>query len=112
MENKLPDFVLADLYRNTIVSVSEGGKLTGLPHKENYMPPPDTKAAQELKWYLGDNKKNILIIIAEENVAIISEESLSFLTKILAAFNSTVADVVITNHGAQARSNTFLKETF
>lgn len=112
MENKLPDFVLADLYPNSIVSVNEGKRLIDLNPEKIEPLPSNVIAAPELKWFLGDNKKNILIIIAEENVAIISEESLNFLTKILAAFNCTVADVVISNHGTQSRNITFLRETF
>ena len=111
MTNKLPDFVRADLYRNNIVPRMEDKILAGENKKEN-IAAIQAAPEPEKKWFLGDNKKRILIIVADENAVIINDENLAFLSKILAAFTCTLADVTITNHSAEAKKFSLLKEIF
>ncbi len=58
--------------------------------------------------YLGENKKNVLVVVRYPGVMHIPDKQLSFLTKLLAACNLNVADVAILNFH-QHRSPDFEK---
>jgi hypothetical protein len=47
--------------------------------------------------YLGENKKKTLVIVRNANAVHIPDKQLSFLTKLLAACNLTLADVAVLN---------------
>ncbi|MDR0791738.1 MAG: hypothetical protein LBE82_00400 [Chitinophagaceae bacterium] len=100
--NKLPDFVIADLYKNSLViigdevtnnthEISKADKNTELPDADK----PDI-AKPALQW-LGDNNKFITIVVNDPANAFISDAAFNFLTNILAACKLTIADVAIIN---------------
>jgi hypothetical protein len=102
MNIQLPDFIIAGLYKNSLVviddkstnnidKISKANKITELPDAGK---PDIVKPA--LQW-LGDNKKNITIAVNDPSNVYISDSSLNFLTNILAACKLTIADVAVIN---------------
>ncbi len=80
---KLPKSVLTALYKNGLVciekkSIPKGQVNDGLP-------------------YLGDNLKNIAIIVSDSSAAYLSDKALKFLSGVLSACNLSLADVAIIN---------------
>jgi len=47
--------------------------------------------------YLGNNEKNILIVVNNENAVYLTDNELVFLTKVLGACDLSIADVAIIN---------------
>ena len=83
--------LLAELYPDVIIEVS--GK------------EPERKTDFR---FLGNNKKNILILVSKEETAFLEDFELNFLTNILAACKFSLADVAIVNlhnHAATSYSS-------
>lgn len=78
---QLKPSLLADLYKKSLLETNTG-------------PAPDTK---QLKW-LGNNDKNILVVVAHQSVPYLPDQELSFLTNVLAACKLSLADIGIINH--------------
>ena len=57
-------------------------------------PVPTTKEARK---YLGNNNKNILVLVQNESVAFLEDAELNFLSNILAACKLSMADVAVVN---------------
>jgi hypothetical protein len=77
--------LLADLYKNSLVQTSA----TAVP--EN----------MQLK-YLGNNRKNVIVLVSHASVPFLPDEELNFLTNVLAACKLSVADIGIINvHGME-----------
>lgn len=130
---KLPGFVIADLYRNTLIQPL-ASDFTGLP-QEGYLPqqeaptvaepepptlvetipvikppvsdpviektPPKQAALPPYKM-LGNNKKQIVVVVNCPNDVFVPEGDLQFLTKMLDACKLNMADVAIVNHATAA----------
>lgn len=88
----LPASVIANLYRNSLIE-TEDNVLNGNDH---VLRKTNGKSANQWK-YLGENKKNILIIVDYENAVYLPDEELSFLTNMLTACHLSLADVAIVN---------------
>src|SRR6478672_4878291 len=73
--------MLASLYRN---SLSDSGATSV----------PDSRVFK----YLGDNTKNIFLIVSHPSAPFLPDEELSFLTSILNACRLSLSDVGIINH--------------
>lgn len=87
---QLPDFLIADLYRHSIVMVNEdqqAEKKTPKPGKPN----------TERQWYLGSNLQKITLIVSEKQAVYLPDESLQFLSAILGACKLNLGDVAIVN---------------
>ncbi len=101
----LPGFVMADLYKNHLVLVEDLS-----PQPVNTLV-KDTRssATTPKKWYLGDNGRHIVIVVRDADAVYLNDESLQFLSTILAACKLNLGDVAIVNmyHGLQSFS--FLK---
>jgi len=127
LENiQLPDFILAGLYKNALVvldDVKPVGKIlqtaesvTGQHGKEatetveSLLKIPETFSHQPQKMFLGDNKKNITILVKEANAVYLNEDSLAFLSTILGACKLNLGDVAIVNNQTQAYQYALLKE--
>lgn len=102
MNIQLPDFIIADLYKNSLVVIGDevtnntaevlkANKNTELPDsgKQDIVKPV-------LQW-LGDNKKRVTILVDDPANVHIGDASLKFLTNILAACKLTIADVAVIN---------------
>jgi hypothetical protein len=96
---ELPSFVIADLYRDSLIEVDEK-PANGKPVKEPVIPeivqPAAAENASPWKW-LGNNGKHILIIVNNEESAGLPDKDLAFLTEILGACKLNLADVAIVN---------------
>ena len=101
MNIKLPDFVIADLYKNTLVITDEvavkhlppGMQITENEPKKS----PETVQTAQKKWFLGDNKKGIVIVARDEEAVFINDEWLDTLSKMLGGLNINLGDTAIVN---------------
>jgi hypothetical protein len=73
--------MVADLYKNTLVETKTSS-------------PSEPKQVK----YLGNNQKNILVIVSHPNIPFLPDQELSFLSNILAACKLSIADIGIINN--------------
>lgn len=114
MNTQLPDFVLAGLYKNSLVITGD----VEIPQQKPAMQvteniaaePPETTQAAQKKWYLGDNRKGIAIIAADENAVFINDEWLDTLGKMLGGLQINFGDTAIVNLRTKPVSFTMLKQ--
>jgi hypothetical protein len=132
---KLPDFVIADLYRRSLIqpsafdfdglpqampevmpqpearTVTDPQPVTKTPVKEpvaekvaeKIIEAPPVKAAESAAYkILGNNKKQITVVVNCPNDVFVPEADLQFLTKMLGACKLNMADVAIVNHATAA----------
>ncbi len=91
---------LAALYKNSLV---ETGKIPQIKENVFTSPPVETEKLKEInapvrEWkYLGEYKKNILLIVRYANATYLPDEQLNFLTSILGACKLSLGDVAILN---------------
>ncbi len=83
---QLPDFVLAELYKDSLVILSDETQ----PQQDL----PEEKA----NWFLGENKKRVTILVNDAEAVYLRDEWLSFLSAILSACKLNLSDVAIVNH--------------
>jgi hypothetical protein len=108
---QLPDFVLAELYKNSIVDIENVQTPEPLETTNEVMQPEaETQSQKPLLKFLGDNKKNVVVLLNETKALFINENQLEFLSKVLAACNLTIADIAIINTHSQQVTHTELKE--
>ena len=98
----LPDFVIANLYGNNLVvgpDVVSTEKII-----ENPVTPKAPKAEQKKvsadlnkQWYLGNNGKQITIIVKELDAAYVNDQHLQFLSNILTACKLNLGDIALVN---------------
>jgi len=103
MKIQLPPFLLADIYKDNLVMVDELPANTPLTEKKQTVSipaaiPVPTETVVPAKWFLGDNKKSITIIVTDEKHVFLDDDSLNLLTGILGACKLTLADVAIVNY--------------
>jgi hypothetical protein len=84
---QLPATLIADLYRSSLIETDE------IPVKTKQAATPVTRG----KGYLGENQKNILIVVNYANAVYLPDEELGFLTGMLTACKLSLADVAIIN---------------
>jgi hypothetical protein len=97
--------IIGELYKNSLIETNEV-----LQQLEAAPPSPisfETKPAGEKEnatdiykedWkYLGENKKNILLIVHYKNITYLPDEHLNFLTSVLTACKLNLGDVAILN---------------
>ncbi len=98
MKNQLPDIVIVNLFKDKLVLLNENqpesrreistGEVTQNNESDNVLP--------EI-WWLGKNKKNIVILLKDKDNKFISEANLSFLLNILNACKLTPDDIAVVN---------------
>ena len=91
MNIQLPDFIIADLYKSSLVVLDE--KATQ-PIEEI----ASTNVTEEKPFYFGDNTQHICIVLSNETHVFTNDESLQLLSNLLAALNYTLGDAAIINH--------------
>ena len=69
-----------------------------------------TKTSEPLQWFLGENKKHVVIAVKDEEAVFLQDESLQFLSNILGACQLNLADVAIINYSKQTISYTEITE--
>lgn len=88
MKEQLPAFILAELFRNSLVDTGDVA----------FKPPQVKEEAQKpAKWYLGNNERKFVVLVNEENNIDLSEENLDFLTGILNACKLNLAHIALIN---------------
>ena len=88
----LPAFVVAELYHSSLIETNDS------PAKVQPDAAGNSKKQSTPEWkWLGDNKKNILVVVEYPGVLHLPEPELDFLTGILAACKLTIDDVAIVN---------------
>lgn len=103
-DNKLlPGFVLADLFRNSLVIMDDEPKV----QKEQ---PKTVITNTERQWYLGSNLRKIVLLVNEKESVYLPDDSLQFLSSILGACKLNLGDVAIVNHHNDPVNYSFLKE--
>ena len=98
MKIQLPDFVIADLYKNSLVITDE------VHPAHTFMPaddPSDPSQTEETEvppaLYLGGNEKGIAVLVSNAQNRFLDDESLQLLTNILSAFTLTMNDIALFN---------------
>ena len=81
---QLPPHLLSELYKNSLVVLDDKQINTKSLKEENLV-------------FLGDNEKNILILVEDEKALHINDDDLGFLTGILSACKLTLADIALLN---------------
>ncbi len=114
MPEQLPDFVLANLFPSNLVIVESAQQSVPIsaPKAVVIDPPLYSGPSKERpeKWYLGNNGKNIVILVQEPDAAFLNEESLDFLTKILGACKLNMGDVAVINIARYLANFTEIKQ--
>lgn len=114
MPDQLPGFVLANLFPSNLVIVESPEKAQPIiaPKAVTVAPPVYSGPAKERpeKWYLGNNGKNIVLLVQEQEAAFLNEESLDFLTKILGACKLNMGDVAVINISRYLANFTEIKQ--
>src|SRR5689334_11986180 len=112
MKIQLPEVVIAGLYKDALVITQPNPspkalqQITNKKIKQEESPAPPIK-----KWFLGDNKKNVAILIKDNSAVHINDEWLATLSKLLSACKLTLEDVAIVNYAQQNQIFSSLKET-
>ena len=104
--NLLPPFVVASLYKDDLVLVDakESSKRPlATETKKSAASTPAAEEAQPIQpiGFLGDNQKKITILLKDSSAVHVADESLQFLTAILAACKLNMGDVAIVNTANQ-----------
>lgn len=122
-DKNLPDFLLADLYKNSLVLVDNDVAIKIKPEtkpiiSEESSPPfikdepliITRKAANEPLAYLGINGKNICIVVKDDQAIHLQDELLNILSAILGACKLNLADVSIVNTKTQDVNDHILRK--
>jgi hypothetical protein len=102
----LPAFLLASFYKNKLVIPTES-KLAAISAvvKPTHLP------AAETRWYLGENKKQVTIVVNQSSIAFLTDDQFTLLTGVLKACKLNMADVSIVNLANSAKNFTQLHQT-
>lgn len=90
--------VLAELYPTSLI-LDDTTTMDTAPAKlreETSMPSTVEKITAARKW-LGDNRKNILILVKSTEAVFLPDQELAFLTGVIGACKLSLADVAIVN---------------
>jgi hypothetical protein len=99
----LPAFVLADLFRSSLVIMDDEPKV----QKEQ---PKTVITNTERQWYLGSNLRKITLLVNEKDAVYLQDDSLQFLSSILGACKLNLGDVAIVNYHNDPVNYSFLRE--
>ncbi|HEX8461209.1 MAG TPA: hypothetical protein VF623_07255 [Segetibacter sp.] len=106
---RLPDFLLADLYKSSLVEITATTPDDVVVKTPEPIKPATVAATDQIK-YLEENGKKVTIIVNQPNTAFLNKDDLTFLTNILKACQLTLADISIVNIVTQQLTFQQLKE--
>ena len=110
MDTQLPEFVLAGLYKDVLVitepSTPPSAKVVTKGNEINLAEAVNIpqKAPEIKKWWLGDNNRQIAVLVSDPSNVYIGEQELTFLTNILKACQLGMADIALINMAKTQRS--------
>ena len=107
---KLPDFLIADLYKDTLVEIPLT-KIDFISSMSGRNIDPEKKSQNDPLRYLGENGKQICIIVDSKEAVFVEEADLTFLISVLKACELNLADVAIVNIANTPANYTYVKET-
>lgn len=112
--NLLPPFVIASLYKDDLILVDAKESRKRPTTTETKKTGTIAPAADEVPpikpiSFLGDNQKKITILLKDSSAVHVADESLQFLTAILAACKLNMGDVAIVNTANQTVKYTQIK---
>lgn len=95
---QLPDFLIAELYKGTLVDLDTFNKKAAQPVVEEQQEKPQApfQSNEKIK-FLGENGKGVVIIVEEPEAVFLMEDNLTFLTNILKACQLNLTDIAIIN---------------
>lgn len=96
---QLPDLLIAGLYKDVLVETNDA-----MPVEKKM----ETRTAQ--KWFLGENKKHVVIAVKDDEAVYLCDEWLQFLSSILIACKLNLGDVAIVNYAKNNFSYAELSE--
>ncbi len=88
MKIKLPPFVLADLYKNSLVITDAVSEL---------QPAVNETDTENTTFFWGNNNKQIAVLVNDANKRFTDDESLHLLTNMLAALHMNAEDIALIN---------------
>jgi len=89
---------VADLYPASLIEDETAGNHTKSRDLAKEITPASGTGSETVPWKsLGDNRKNILVIVRNQDTVYLPDQELSFLTGILSACKLSLADVAIVN---------------
>jgi hypothetical protein len=100
---QLPGFLIADLYKNSLIIAGDESKT----EKEI---PKTVKDTPPRQWFLGSNLRKITLLVNEKEAVYLQDDALQFLSAILGACKLNLGDVAIVNYHNDAVDYAFLKE--
>jgi hypothetical protein len=93
----LPPFAIASLYKDELVLIDDQKSNNANKPKKGEAVVTAPQEIQKPISYLGDNQKKITILLQDTTAVHLADESLQFLTAILAACKLNMGDVAIVN---------------
>jgi hypothetical protein len=102
----LPAFLLASYYKNKLVIPTQSK-----PAAISAVVKPPHLPAAETRWYLGENKKQVTIVVNQSSIAFLTDDQFTLLTSVLKACKLDMADVSIVNLANSAKNFTQLHQT-
>ena len=101
----LPDFLIADMYKNSLVEIESKIKDMQIVNENvNFL----SKNLENIKL-LGNNTKNIIVVTNQTDSAFLPENELIFLGNILIACNLNLTDIGIANFASKGFNYLSLK---
>ena len=91
----LPDFIIADIYKNHLVEIANTAETPNKIKASTIV--DDALNITDVPKFLGENKKKVSILVSDSKAKFINDNELAFLTKILSACNLDMADIAIVN---------------
>jgi hypothetical protein len=108
---QLPDFLIAELYKGSLVELETfEAKVIPPVKKEKRAGIEEKEIFKEKIKFLGENGKGVIIIVNQPNAVFLKEDELTFLTNILKACQLNLADIAIINNAKQPITYEVLKE--
>ncbi|MBN9380539.1 MAG: hypothetical protein J0H74_07235 [Chitinophagaceae bacterium] len=95
---QLKDLVVTELYKDHLLATERAAADTSTAPP----PTPKTSPAPTPTGYkfLGNNRRNITIVVHSPGIAFLPDDQLSVLTRMLEACRMNIGDVAIVNHAA------------
>lgn len=84
--------LLTDLYANALIETHAIAVPKSTPTEESAKPVKSSTIS-----YLGNNRRHILVIVNDDRVSFLTDEELTFFTKVLGACELGIDDVAIVN---------------
>lgn len=111
---RLSPNLLSALYASSLINTEETIVGKSVPKAESKVEKPASSAVEEPSWkHLGNNNKNILVVVSYPEAVHLPDDELGFLTNMLTACKLSLDDVAIVNkHNYQQREYKEFLENF